>query len=363
MDQLQSMRVFIKVADLGSFAKAATHLDLSNAVVTRHVADLEGRLGTRLLHRTTRSLSLTEAGQVYKDRVRQILDELDDVEQVLVERTHEPMGTLRIAAPVVFGLHNLASVLASYKKLYPRVVPDMTLVDRQIDLVEEGYDVGIMIMRSIRSGSIITRRLARGRMVVCATPEYLARLGTPVHPAQLGEHACLSLPHEYWGDEHVFTGRDDKQVRVRPTNVAIANNTDMLRQLALQGLGIAILPSYLVGNDIMQSRLVSLMPDYRLPMIDVNIAYPSRRHLPAKVRTFVDHLVEHFRRNAGDDPEDSWLAPPSEPAGRNRWQANEQPADDVAQGAVAAADGSEPRRGVRRSLRQGSESRRSHVAA
>ncbi|MEK6298048.1 MAG: LysR family transcriptional regulator, partial [Paraburkholderia tropica] len=164
MDHLQSMRVFVKVADLGSFARAASAMDISNAVATRHVADLEGRLGTRLLNRTTRSLSLTESGQVYLERARQILDELEDVEQMVVARNHEPVGTLRIVAPVVFGLHNLAPVLQTYTQRYPQVIPDVTLVDRQVDLVEEGFDLGVVTARQMRSASIVTRRLTTGCM-------------------------------------------------------------------------------------------------------------------------------------------------------------------------------------------------------
>ena len=171
MDHLQSMRVFVKVADLGSFVRAASAMDISNAVATRHIADLEGRLGTRLLNRTTRSLSLTESGQVYLERARQILDELEDVEQMVVARNHEPVGSLRIVAPVVFGLHNLAPVLQTYAERYPKVIPDVTLVDRQVDLVEEGFDVGIVIARQMRSASIVTRRLTTGCMTVCATPD------------------------------------------------------------------------------------------------------------------------------------------------------------------------------------------------
>ena len=293
MDHLQSMRVFVKVADLGSFARAASAMDISNAVATRHVADLEGRLGTRLLNRTTRSLSLTESGQVYLERARQILDELEDVEQMVVARNHEPVGTLRIVAPVVFGLHNLAPVLQTYAERYPKVIPDVTLVDRQVDLVEEGFDVGVVIARQMRSASIVTRRLTTGCMTVCATPAISRSTARRRVPKHLLEHPCLSLPSEYWGDERVFTGPEG-EVRVRPTNVIVANNTEMLRQFALLGMGIAILPSYLIGRDMTRGRLVRLLGDYRLPQVEINIAYPSRRHLPAKVRTFIDHLVEHF---------------------------------------------------------------------
>jgi DNA-binding transcriptional LysR family regulator len=306
MDHLQSMRVFVRVADLGSFARAANAMDISNAVATRHVADLEGRLGTRLLNRTTRSLSLTESGQVYLERARQILDELEDVEQMVVARNHEPLGSLRIVAPVVFGLHNLAPVLQTYAQRYPKVVPDVTLVDRQVDLVEEGFDVGIVIARQVKSASVVTRRLTTGCMTVCATPEYLEQHGTPTRPEHLLGHPCLSLPAEYWGDERVFTGPDG-EVRVRPQNVIIANNTEMLRQFALLGMGIAILPSYLIGSDMTRGKLVRLLSDFQLPQIEINVAYPSRRHLPAKVRTFIDHLVEYFSQTPNHQVGEQWL--------------------------------------------------------
>ncbi|MFL9885743.1 LysR family transcriptional regulator [Paraburkholderia agricolaris] len=295
MNQLQSMRVFVKVADLGSFVGAAGALDLSTAVVTRHVADLEARLGTRLLNRTTRRLSLTESGRTYLERVRHILDDLEGVEQMVVARNHEPVGTLRIVAPVVFGLHSLAPVVQSYAQRYPDVVPDVTLADRNVDLVEEGFDVGIMVARQMRSASIVTRRLTTGYMTVCATPAYLEQHGTPVRPEDLLTHPCLSRPAEQGGDEKVFTGPQG-EVRVRPTNAIAANNTEMLRQFALLGMGVAILPSYLIGRDLASGRLVPLLGDYRLPQIEITIAYPSRLHLPAKVRTFIDHLVAHFQQ-------------------------------------------------------------------
>ncbi len=222
---------------------------------------------------------------------------------MVVARNHEPVGTLRIVAPVVFGLHNFAPVLQSYAERYPNVIPDVTLVDRHVDLVEEGFDVGVLIARQMRSASIVTRRLTTGHMTVCATPAYLQKHGTPTRPEHLQDHPSLSLPSEYGGDERVFTSIDGKgEVRVRPTNAIVANNTEMLRQFALLGMGIAILPSYLIGRDLSVGRLVRLLGDYRLPQVEVTIAYPSRHHLPAKVRTFIDHLVEHFsqcRRVAG----------------------------------------------------------------
>ncbi|MFM0482445.1 LysR family transcriptional regulator [Paraburkholderia strydomiana] len=312
MNQLQSMRVFVKVADLGSFVRAAGALDLSTAVVTRHVADLEARLGTRLLNRTTRRLSLTESGTTYLERVRHILDDLDGVEQMVVARHHEPVGTLRIVAPVVFGLQSLAPAVQSYTARYPEVVPDVTLADRHADLVEEGFDVGILAGRPARSASIVTRRLTTSQLTVCATPAYLTQHGTPTRPEDLLDHPCLSRPPEQGGEERVFSGPEGL-VRVRPATAIAANNSEMLRQFALLGMGVAILPSYLIARDLAFGRLVELLGDYRLPEIEITIAYPSRLHLPAKVRTFVDHLVEHFQSDATAPARDSRRAKPARP--------------------------------------------------
>ncbi|TAM00977.1 MAG: LysR family transcriptional regulator [Paraburkholderia sp.] len=293
MDHLQSIRLFVKVADLGSFARAADAMDISKAIATRHIADLEGQLGTRLLNRTTRKLSLTEPGEVYLERVRPILQELEDAEQVIMARNHEPVGTLRIAAPVVFGLYNLALALRTYTQRYPKVVPDLTLVDRPVDLVDERFDLAIVITRRMSSTSIVTRRLTTGCMTVCAAPVYIEQYGAPTHPAQLAEHQCLSLPDEYSGTELAFVNAQGT-VHVRPSKVIVANNTAILRQFALLGMGVAVLPSYLVDVDIRGGNLVRLMTDHQLPRFEIKVAYPSRRHLSAKVRTFIDHLIAHF---------------------------------------------------------------------
>ena len=171
--------------------------------------------------------------------------------------------------------------------------------------MEEGFDVGIVIARQMRSASIVTRRLTTGCLTVCATPAYLEKHGVPARPEDLADHPSLSLPSEYFGDERVFTGPEG-EVRVRPTNVIVANNTEMLRQFALLGMGIAILPSYLIGNDTTRGKLVRLLGDYRLPQVEINVAYPSRRHLPAKVRTFIDHLVEHFSKTPNHQLGEQW---------------------------------------------------------
>lgn len=301
MDHLESMRIFVRVADLGSFVRAAQALDVSGAVVTRHVAGLEGRLGARLLNRTTRSLSLTEAGQLYLERARQVLGELEDVEQMVLSRNHQPIGTLRIVAPVEFGMHNLGSVLQTYTERYPKVTPDVTLVDRPIDLVEEGFDVGVLVSSQVRAGSIVARRFTTTYLIACAAPAYLAKHGVPRQPEQLHDHAWLGQSSESWAAAQTFMGSDGN-VRVSPTGAVVANNTEMLRRCALLGMGIAILPAYLVDEDLASGRLVRLLDDYTLPHIEYSVAYPSRRHLPAKVRTFVDHVIARFGAMQADVP-------------------------------------------------------------
>ena len=179
MDRLQSMRVFVKVADNGSFARTAAQMDLSAAVVTRHVAELESHLGVRLLNRTTRSLSLTGAGQVYLERCRQIIDEVDEADALISSASRDPKGTLKVVAPVSFGLRNLAPLVKKYQEMHPKVVVDLTLTDRAIDLVEEGYDCGILLTRMINSESLISRVLAETRVMLCASPAYIAEHGEP----------------------------------------------------------------------------------------------------------------------------------------------------------------------------------------
>lgn len=297
MDHLQSMRVFVKVVDLRGFTRAATAFGISTAVATRYVADLEARLGTRLLNRTTRSLSLTESGEAYLDRARNIVDGIETIERMVTASNHEPAGKLRIVAPVVFAWRNLGPVLQTYSRRYPGVALDLRLADHQVDLVEEGFDVGIMPARDMRSASIVSRRLTNSCMMVCATPKYLATHGTPTHPEHLAGHACLSLPSASWADENLFAGPEGA-IRIRPTKVIVANNVEMLRQLALLDMGIAVLPRYLVNDDLKEGLLVPLLGSYRLPEVEFSIVYPSRRHLPVKVRTFVDHLVEHFAQES-----------------------------------------------------------------
>ncbi|WP_431820392.1 LysR family transcriptional regulator [Burkholderia sp. F1] len=293
MNELLSMRLFVKVADLQSFARAAADLDMSSASASRLIMSLEDRLGTLLLYRTTRSLSLTSAGRLYIEQIRKVIDEIDTVEDAIATLDHEPLGALRIVAPVMFGIHVLAPVIGSFKHRHPNVVPEITIVDRHVDLVSEGFDVGLMVTQRISGANTVKRVLTRLKLVVCSTRRYLERHGQPLQPGDLERHACLLYRADYAG-EFVSFDHHATRVAVRPRKTASSNNLGLLRQLALNDMGIAILPAYLVDQDIREHRLVPLLDDYRLPDLEMNIAYPSRRHFPRKARLFVDHALEHF---------------------------------------------------------------------
>ncbi len=292
MDTLTAMRVFTQIVESGSFSAAAERLDISPAMATKHVAALEDRLGARLLHRTTRRLSLTETGKSYHERCVEILAEIEDLERSTGERVERPRGLLRITAPVSFGISHLAPRLAEFLSRYPEVRIDLALNDRIVDLVEEGYDLAIRISR-LEDSSLVARRLAITQMMLCASPDYLARKGEPRHPRDLSAHDCLG--YTYWGtgEEWRLQGPDGPHsVRIRP--LMQANNGDVLRALALAGKGIILQPDFLVGADCAAGRLKPLLPDYACGELSVYAVYPHRKHLSAKVRAMVELLAENL---------------------------------------------------------------------
>ncbi|MES2149086.1 MAG: LysR family transcriptional regulator [Pseudomonadota bacterium] len=303
MDRLQSMRVFAKVVEQGSFARAALALELSNTVVTRNLADLEAHLGTRLLNRTTRKLSLTETGQQYLERVRQILADIDDADAIASSSACKPSGTLRIYAHPGFGQSQLARLLPLYAQATPDVVLDVTLADHTVDLVEEGYDVGFYIGLQKFDASMIARRLARSTVVLVASPAYLARRGTPRTPSEVSQHDCLNFAFEqlrhhwpvHWEDEHL---------NVPITSRMISNSGAVLRQAALAGLGIMIRSSFTLEDDLSSGRLVQLLQGHHLGQMSVNMVYPSRRLMAAKLRSFVEFMSLQFPQPEADP----WLA-------------------------------------------------------
>ncbi|AXF21633.1 LysR family transcriptional regulator [Burkholderia pyrrocinia] len=293
MDELLSMRLFVKVADWQSFARAAADLNISNSSATRLIMSLEDRLATRLLNRTTRSLSLTDAGRIYLNQIRRVIDEIDHVEETIASLNHEPIGSLRIVAPVMFGMQVLAPALGSFKRRHPNVVPEVTIVDRHVDLASEGFDVGLLLTQRISGVNTVRRVLTRLALVVCASRQYVEQHGRPTHPRDLECHACLLFHSDYAG-EYLLFECDDAHLSIRPNKSASSNNMGLIRQFVLDGMGVAILPSFLVEQDIRDGRLLPLLDGYRIQDLEMNIAYPSRRHFPRKARLFVDHVLEHF---------------------------------------------------------------------
>ena len=292
MDRFLEMQTFNAVVDAGSFVGAADALNLSKAAVSRYVVDMETRLGVRLLHRTTRRLSLTEEGQVFYARSKELLASLQEAEDEATARSDAASGLLRINAPFTFGILHLAPLWGEFKALHPKVTLDVTLADRLVDLVEEGYDMAIRIA-TLENSSLVSKRLATTRMVLCASPTYLERQGTPLHPAELAQHAVIS--YSYWStrDEWKFTGPDGP-VTVKTHPCIHTNNGDTCRAAALSHQGVILQPSFLVGRDLAEGRLVELMPDYRSIELGIYAVYPTRKHVSAKVRALIEFLAAHF---------------------------------------------------------------------
>ncbi len=290
MDKLTSMRVFVEVARRGTFGAAAEQLGLSRAMATRHVAHLENLLGVRLLHRTTRRLSLTGEGEAYLERCRQILDEIEETELAVARLGSSPRGTLRLSAPVSFGSHQLTPAIAAYQDAYPEVAVELVLNDRIADLAEEGIDLAVRV-GPLDDSRLIARPVACARMRVCAAPAYLAQRPEPRTPGDLAAHNCLR--YAYRSPLWVFR-RAGREYPVTVHGDFESNVGDALRLAALAGRGVVMLPTYMTGDDLAAGRLQPLLADYELARVPVHAVYLHRRHLSAKVRTFVEFLVERF---------------------------------------------------------------------
>ncbi|NKF20903.1 LysR family transcriptional regulator [Solimonas marina] len=295
MDKAQQMSSFAAVVDAGSFVAAAEALGVSKAAVSRHVAELEQRLGVRLLHRTTRKLSLTDEGRRFYARSKELLAAIDEAESELVPQRGEPRGLVRVNAPLTFGMLHLAPLWGAFMARHPQVTLDVTLADRTVDLIEDGYDLAVRITARERlaNAMLVARPLATSRIVACASPGYLRQFGTPQTPADLAAHRIIA--YSYWasGDEWVYRGPDgDGRVRLRPC--MHTNNGDTCRLVALQDQGLILQPDFLVGDDLKRGLLVEVLADYRTPDIEVFALYPTRKHLPLKVRALIDFLAEAF---------------------------------------------------------------------
>jgi len=293
MDKLTSMLVFSKVAKAGSFAAAAKELGLSRAMATKHVMQLENGLGIRLLNRTTRNLNLTEVGAVYLERCRQILDDMEEMELAVTRLQTEPRGLLKVSATPFFGSYHLAPAISAYMEVYPDVHVDLTLQTSYVDLIEEGFDLAIQL-DELEDSSLIARSLGTSQRVVCGSPAFFKKHGKPKTPEDLRNYNCLvnlSLaPRDHW--QFNIPGGETTVVKV--TGNMQANVADALRIAALSGLGLVILPTYMVGQDIRRNRLQTVLTEFVPAPLEIHAVYPHRKHLSAKVRTFVDFLHERF---------------------------------------------------------------------
>mgnify|MGYP000935885660 CR=1 FL=1 len=289
MDILQAMRTFAAVVEAGSFVGAVEVTGQSKPAVSRHVNELEAHLGTRLLQRTTRRLSLTGEGQAYYQRCKEILLAVHEAEAEVGASVLQTQGRLRIGAPQTFGALYLAALWGRFAAENPQVTLDIVLSDRVVDLVEEGYDLVVRIGR-LSDSSLVSRQLASTRMVLCASPAYLAERGTPVHPHELARHDVVS--YSYWSSGDVWSFRGPAgEVSVRTHSRIHANNGHTCRAAALAHQGIILQPDFLVHEDLRSGELVELMPAFRAAELGIFAVYPTRKQLPLKVRRLVDFLA------------------------------------------------------------------------
>ncbi|MFM0042100.1 LysR family transcriptional regulator [Paraburkholderia sediminicola] len=296
MDTLVSMKVFRHVVEVGSFVGAAERMEMSAAMASKHVMHLEQQLGARLLNRTTRRVAPTEAGREYYERLSQVLTELEEAEQVVGAASVVPQGRLRVSSLSAFGLSHVMAAVADYAAQYPQVTVDMTLSDRVVELIDEGFDVAIRASPSgLKSSSLIARQIATAHLVLCASPAYLRRHGTPKTVADLARHNYLQYAGVSALEIASASATGDAAPRVRLSGNLIVNHLEAQRVIVLQGAGIAMLGTEVIGDDLAAGRLVPLLVDDVPPReLPIHVVYASRRHLSAKVRSFVDFLADRF---------------------------------------------------------------------
>ncbi|MEA1028055.1 LysR family transcriptional regulator [Pseudomonas sp. N-137] len=292
MDKFLEMKVFVTVVSVGSFVKAADELRMSKASVSRYVSELEARLGIRLLQRNTRKISVTEDGDIFHARCMKLLAGLDEAEAEITANKNDAIGQLKVNVPVSFGLMHLNPLWTKFMMLHPRLTLDVTLSDQVVDLVAEGYDLAVRIAR-LPNSSLITRKLTSTRMILCASPEYLAQHGTPLHPADLAARAVMSYSLYSSGENWEFDGPEG-QVIVKVIPRMRANSGDTCCAAALNHQGIMLQPSFLVSEHLKSGALVEVLPQYRSIELGVYAVYPTRKHVSHKVRLLIEFLVQAF---------------------------------------------------------------------
>ncbi len=294
MDTLHGMRIYVRVAERGSFAAVARQMDVARSVVTRQIAALEARLGVKLIARSTRSLSLTSAGTTYLERCREILRLVEAAESQLAEERHEPRGVIRVSVPLSFGLRHLSPLLLDFNLRYPEVTTEVDFTDRRVSLIEDGLDLAIRVTPRLDSLAV-ARRIGSGRLLAVAAPEYLRRHGEPIHPADLVRHECLVyLPAQQEG----WPFQVDGTLEVFPVRGRIrANNGDALLAAAVRGLGITVQPDFLLSAAIRAGTVQRILGNFPLPELGIFALLPGNRYVPQRVRVLVDYLAERIGGN------------------------------------------------------------------
>ncbi|MEM8815522.1 MAG: LysR family transcriptional regulator [Pseudomonadota bacterium] len=293
MNRLDDLEAFAAVVETGSFTRAAERLGLAKSAISRRVSALESRLGVELLRRTTRRLDLTDTGRGFYERSARILADLDEAEAAAAQSHGELSGTLKVALPLSFGVRHMCAPIAEFSRRHPGIRFELDLNDRRVDLLEEGADLALRIGR-LQDSSLIARRLFDARTALVAAPDYLSRFGIPSTPAELERHRCLIYSNLPEPRRWVCRDADGETVAVTVSPVMSASSGDFLARQAVEGQGIAMQPSFIVGDAIADGRLVSLLEDYAWPVTPAYAVYPPTRHLSYRVRAFIDFLVENF---------------------------------------------------------------------
>jgi DNA-binding transcriptional LysR family regulator len=292
MDKFQGMQLFTRVVDAGSFTAAAEGLGISRALASKLIQNLEDSLGVRLLNRTTRRISLTDAGRNYYLRVSEILSQLAEAEAEAAELQVEPRGRMRVSAPISFSVLHLAPALSDFQKRYPRVELELELSDRVVDLVDEGFDLAIRIGK-LADSSLIARRIAPACLLMVASPDYLKRAGTPRQPSDLATHNFMIYTLATRRDEVVLE-RDGESMATRIHGDLLVNNGDFIAAAAVQGHGISVLPTFIITEQLRRGELVRVLESWSVPSIAIHAVYAQTRSLPAKTRALIDFLVDRF---------------------------------------------------------------------
>ncbi|MDP2742375.1 MAG: LysR family transcriptional regulator [Hydrogenophaga sp.] len=295
MDRWTEIELFVQVAETGSMSRAAEALNLSNASASRHLAALEERLGVRLVERNTRRLYLTETGQEFFQRAKGILGDLRDAESTVNAAALNPTGVLRVTSSLSFAMHHIAPLLREFTDRYPNVTVHVESANRYLDIIDNNIDVAIRTREYEPDSNITIRRLGETRRILAASPGYLARHGFPRTLDDLQKHKLLIYVHANNPHELRFT-KGDEQRSVSVQGLLETNDGQIVRAAALDGMGILVQPSYIVYDDVVAGRLVPVLDDWDLPHLTINLAYPSRKHLSAKVRAFIDFMAGHFEK-------------------------------------------------------------------